>query len=131
MKDLDFEKVNAPLLVRLRGEVCAEVGDCDECPAFISKHCKEVFKTMEPRKTESKAPNDTPKGWIKLKIPKKTIYFNVSKIVCILATDPTTVPDGAATTVYTVGTEVDDNPWLVCDRIDEVMEKIKKASQEK
>jgi hypothetical protein len=31
--------------------------------------------------------------------------------------------------VYTIGAEY--NPWLVCENIDEVMEKIEKAKQEK
>ena len=80
----------------------------------LEKLKKGMFDDMnDEANTPDDAPSDTPKGWIKLKIPKKTIYFNVSKIVCILAPDQITVPDGVATTVYTVGTEVDDNP-LAC-----------------
>ena len=70
---------------------------------------------------------NAPKGWIKLKttidLTEKTLYFNVSKIVCV--GHPIFACPHNVTPVYTIGTE--DNPWLVDESIDEVMEKIKNA----
>ena len=133
----NLEKLRTGTPKQIADMLCKCLKNCSACPPSFRECCnngeKNGFEEWLNEETiaPKDAPSDTPKGWIKLKTPKKTIYFNVSKIVCLFAPDPTTVPDGVATTVYTVGTEVDDNPWLVCDRINEVMEKIKKASQEK
>jgi hypothetical protein len=48
--------------------------NCDECPSFISKHCK-VKETEEAEAAEVKAPKGTPKGWIKLKTVRGDIYI--------------------------------------------------------
>lgn len=73
-----------------------------------------------PDDAQSDAQSDALKGWIKLKTLGKAIYINASKIVAL-----TYSADGAVTKVHTVGTE--DNPWMVDESIDTVMEKIKNA----
>lgn len=55
----------------------------------------------------------------------KDIYINEPKITYIGLPNPAAASDGVATAVYTVGEE--DYIWYVCDSIDEVMKKIKKA----
>ncbi len=71
-----------------------------------------------------------PKGWIKLKSITKfsdnTLYVKAANIVGVghsLTVD--TVGNKAVTAVYTIFAE--NNPFLVHDSIDEVMEKIEKA----
>lgn len=108
--------------MKLKEELCNEIGDCDKCPSPISKHCEDARKNI---KTGSKAPNDVPQGWIRLITIKGDIYMNASKIVSLGVPDPATASDGVATVVYTVGAE--DDPWYVCDSIETVMEKIKRA----
>jgi len=152
-----FEKLKQGMLEEIIVKVCDFlIKDCDTCPKFISSRCKESCNEMRLRRlrTEEKimanleklkqgmfddmndeantpddAPKDIPRGWIKLRTPKSAIYIDASKIVGLGAPNTAVVPDELRTTVYTIGAE--DNPWIVCDRIDEVMEKIKKASQEK
>lgn len=74
---------------------------------------------------------DVFKGWVKLKTPKSTIRIDASKIVALapILSDAAAESTGAITKVYTIGAEW--NPWLVCESVDEVMEKIEKAKQEK
>ena len=105
-------------------KICSDIllGNCDECPAFISKHCQEYCKTEETGKAEPKAPNNTPKGWIKLKATENDIYINTSTIVGLSVRSGAS---GAFTEIYTIGAE--ENPWLVDESIDAVIEKIKKA----
>ena len=72
---------------------------------------------------------NAPKGWIKLKTTKRTIYFDASRIAALGdVTNATALAAGAVTAVYTVGAETD--VLYVCDSIDEIIEKIEKASQE-
>ena len=104
--------------VKSRNEFCREIGDCDMCPPAISKHCKEAFKTIEDWK-KPQEPKDAPGGWIKL---SDDTYINVSKIVGLTVRRG---GSGAVTAIYTVGAE--DDPWYVCDSIETVMEKIKRA----
>jgi hypothetical protein len=71
-------------------------------------------------------PKDTPRGWIKLKAATSDIYINASKIVALThATRANGASAKAITKVYTVGAE--DNPWVVDESIDEVIEKIGKS----
>lgn len=138
-----FEMLKHEMFEEIRVRICDSVlGDCDWCPAFISSRCPEPCNdrndkgaeeteakaTMDARKnikTGSKAPNDVPQGWIRLITKRGDIYMNASKIVSLGIPDPATASDGVATVVYTVGAE--DNPWMVDESIDAVMEKIKKA----
>ena len=75
-------------------------------------------------KIPKNAPKDAlecvPKGWVKLKTTQSAIYISTSKIVAL-----TDSSDGAVTKVHTVGAE--DDPWMVDESIDAVMEKIKNA----
>jgi hypothetical protein len=74
---------------------------------------------------EVNAPKDVPTRWVKLKTVKGNIYINASTIVGLGEPNAAEAPAEVLTTVFTIGAE--DNPWLVCDCIDAVMEKIKKA----
>jgi hypothetical protein len=114
MANFDWRKLEA---------FCNEIGSCDKCPPTISKHCDEAFKAMEDWK-KPQEPKDAPKGWIKLKMVAigNDIYINTSTIVGL------STRSGASETlteIYTIGAE--DDPWLVEESIDGVIEKIKKA----
>jgi hypothetical protein len=116
MTNFDWRKMEA---------FCNEIGSCDKCPPTISKHCDEAFKAMEDWK-KPQEPKDTPRGWIKLKAATSDIYINASKIVALThATRANGASAKAITKVYTVGAE--DNPWVVDESIDEVIEKIGKS----
>jgi hypothetical protein len=74
--------------------------------------------------TPDDAKSDAPNGWIKLKMVAigNDIYINTSTIVGL------STRSGASETlteIYTIGAE--DDPWLVEESIDGVIEKIKKA----
>lgn len=110
------------IIQEISDQICYDVDhDCDKCPSFISKHCK----AEEDEDAGSKAPNDVPKGWIRLITIRGDIFMNASKIVSLGIPDPATASEGVATVIYTVGAE--DDPWYVCDSIETVMEKIKRA----
>ena len=139
-----FEKLKQGMLEKIIVKACDFlIKDCDTCPKFISSRCKESCNEMRMRRlrTETKImtnleklkqrmlgdmndeankPDDAPRGWIKLKTLGKVIYINASKIVAL-----TDSSDGTVTKVHTVGAE--DNPWMVDESIDAVMEKIKNA----
>ena len=70
-------------------------------------------------------PKEPPNGWIMLNTSYSVMYIDASKIVGI----GQSTLDANITGVYTIGRE--DSPWLVCNSIDEIIEKIKKAQQEK
>ena len=56
------------------GEYCYDITvHCDECPSFISEHCK----AKETEVAEAKAPKGTPKGWIKLKAATSDIDISI------------------------------------------------------
>jgi len=99
------------IIQEIHEQICHDVdGNCDECPKFISKRCC----------AETKAP----KGWIKLRMEAigNDLYINTSTIVGL------SVQNGVnetLTEIYTIGAE--DDPWLVEESIDKVMEKIGKA----
>ena len=147
-----FEKLKQGILDEVTVKVCDFlINDCDICPKFISSRCKESCNEMGLRRlrTEEKimtnleklkqgmlddlndeantpddAESDAPKGWIKLKMEaiENDVYINTSTIVGVSVRNG--VP-GAFTEIYTIGAE--DNPWLVEESIDKVMEKIKKS----
>lgn len=76
---------------------------------------------------EVDASKDVSTGWVKLKAPNGTIYIKTSGIVG-LAPIPPDAPfamDGIITKVFTRYDE--SAAWLVCDTVDEIIEKIKKA----
>lgn len=112
---------------KLKQDLCNEIGGCDKCPPSISEHCNEVIKAVEDWKTPQE-PKDAPRGWIKLRTAKSTIYINTSKIVALgpmMRPDGTAAPAKAITKIHTVGAE--DNPWMVDESIDEVIKKIERA----
>ena len=83
-------------------------------------------------KIPKNAPKDAlecvPKGWVKLKTTQSAIYISTSKIVALasmMRPDGAAAPAKAITKIHTVGAE--DNPWMVDESIDAVMEKIKNA----
>ena len=142
-----FKKLKQGMLEEIIVKVCDFlINDCDTCPKFISSRCKESCNEMRQRRlrTEAKimanieklkqvmsddmnneantpddAKSDAPNGWIKLKAAMRDIYINASKIVALGESAK------AITKVYTVGAE--DNPWVVDESIDDVIEKIGKA----
>ena len=119
----NLEKLKTATPGQIRDMFCE---NCDKCPNFIFERCdagKNGFAAWlnEEAKTQKDAPEDVPKGWIKLKITNSDIYIDASKIVGL-----SLCPSNAnVTAVYTIGAE--DDPWLVDDSIDEIMKKIKKA----
>lgn len=141
MTNLEMLRTGTPK--QIADMLCECLENCGACPRSIYKCCdagKNGFaewlneETIAPKDAPNDAPMGAPKdihaprGWIKLKTPKSAIYIDASKIVGLGAPSTAVVLDELRTAVYTIGAE--DNPWIVCDRIDEVMEKIKKASQE-
>jgi hypothetical protein len=131
----NLEKLRTGTPKQIADMLCKCLKNCSACPHSFRECCNNGEKNgfEEWLNEETIAPKDAPKdilrGWIKLRTPKSAIYIDASKIVGLGAPNTAVVPDELRTTVYTIGAE--DNPWIVCDRIDEVMEKIKKASQEK
>lgn len=147
-----FKKLKQGMLEEIIVKACDFlINDCDTCPKFISSRCKESCNEMRQRRlrTEAKimtdleklkqgmfddmndeantpddAPSGAPKGWIKLKMEGigNDVYINTSTIVGLSTRSG--MP-GAFTEIYTIGAE--DNPWLVEESIDKVMEKIKKS----
>ena len=130
----NLEKLKTATPGQIRDMFCE---NCDKCPSFIFERCdagKNGF--VEWLNEEAIAPEDAPedvfKGWVKLKtINNSTIRIDASKIVALgpRFSDAAAELTVAITKVYTIGAEC--NPWLVCDSVDEVMRKIKKALQEK
>jgi hypothetical protein len=105
--------------------------NCDKCPSFTFERCdagKNGFvewlneEAIVPKHAQSDAPNDAPKGWIKLKTVRDGIYINASTIVGLRPAMNT--DSGELTAVYTIGR---NSPWHVYGSIDEIMEKIEKA----
>ena len=76
-----------------------------------------------------KEQNDAPKGWIKLKSivnADDALYVKASTIVGVGHTvNVDNISGRVVTAVWTKYAE--DDPWLVYDSIDEVIEKIEKA----
>lgn len=102
------------------GEYCYDFdANCDECPSFISEHCK-IKETEEAEAAEVKAP----KGWVKLRTTKSYAYIKASKIVALWPAPAATTASGEFTSVYAIGRS---SPWHVYGSIDEVMEKIKRC----
>ena len=133
----NLEKLKTATPGQIRDMFCE---DCDKCPKFIFERCdagKNGFAAWlnEEAETQKEDPKDAPKdvfkGWVRLKTPKSTIRIDASKIVALgpILSDAAAESTGVITKVYTIGAEY--NPWLICENIDEVMEKIEKAKQEK
>ena len=129
----NFEKLRGTP-EQIAGMFCECIENCEECPRSIFERCDEGKngfvewlneEAIEPKDTPKDAPKDVPKGWIKLNTSYSAMYIDTSKIVGL----GQSTLDANITGVYTIGRE--DSPWLVCDSIDEIMKKIKKASQEK
>lgn len=133
----NLEKLRAATPEQITEMFCHEyLENCSACPYFVRECCnggKNGFEEWlkEEAKTQKNAPEYAPEGWITLKTTQGAICIDASKIVGLGRTEPDTsvVMNGAVTKVYTRGAE--DEPWFVYDRIDEIIEKIKKASQEK
>ena len=142
MTNLEMLRTATP--EQIRDMFCEKHCDCFVCPTFLSDRCKrgkngvlewlndEVNAPKDAPKDDRKdapreAPKDVFKGWVKLKTINSTIRIDASKIVALgpRLSDAAAASTGAITKVYTIGAEW--NPWLVCDTVDEVMEKIKNA----
>ena len=123
----NLEKLKTATPGQIRDMFCE---NCDKCPSFIFERCdagKNGFVEWlnEEAKTQKDAQSDAPKGWIKLNTSYSVIYLDASKIVGI----GQSTLDADITGIYTIGRE--DSPWLVCNSIDEIIEKIEKTQQEK
>ena len=126
----NLEKLRTGTPKQIADMLCKCLKNCSACPHSIRECCnggKNGFEEWLNEETiaPKDAPEDVPRGWIKLKTIKGDTYINVSKIVGVDLPDPADVSNGVAATVHTVGAE--DDPWLVYDSVDEIIEKIKKA----
>ena len=134
----NLEKLRTATPKQIADMLCKCLKNCSACPHSFRECCSNGEKNgfEEWLNEETIAPEDAPedvfKGWVKLKtMNNSTIRIDASKIVALgpRFSDAAAESTGAITKVYTIGAEC--NPWLICDSVDEVMRKIKKALQEK
>ena len=126
----NLEKLRTGTPKQIADMLCKCLKNCSACPHSIRECCnggENGFEEWlnEETKTQKDAPENAPKGWIKLNTSYSAMYIDASKIVGL----GQSTLDANITGVYTIGRE--DSPWLVCDSIDEIIGKIKKAQQER
>ena len=129
----NLEKLRTGTPKQIADMLCKCLKNCSACPHFIRECCNGGGNGFEewlneeakiPKDAPKNVPNDTQKGWIKLRTIKSYAYIKASKIVALWPAPAATTASGEFTSVYAIGRS---SPWHVYGSIDEVMEKIKRC----